>query len=51
MAGEVMIEHVTNCHGEWNILLAALGSIPFVGVWLRTKLQKAKKKEALHESR
>ena len=26
-----MFEHLTNCHGEWNLLLALIGSIPFVG--------------------
>jgi cellulase/cellobiase CelA1 len=30
-----MIEHLFNCHGEWQILLTALGSAPIVGVWFR----------------
>ena len=46
-----MIEHLSNCHGEWNILFAALGSIPFIGVWLRAKLHKLTKKEKDNESR
>ena len=40
-----MIEHLTNCHGEWNLILALVGSIPFVGVWLQVKLQKLRKKD------
>tara|TARA_Y100000593_G_scaffold77518_1_gene143554 strand:- start:2791 stop:2922 length:132 start_codon:yes stop_codon:yes gene_type:complete len=35
-----MLEHLTNCHGEWNALLALAGSTPLVGVWLRSKLYK-----------
>ena len=35
-----MIEHLTNCHGEWNALFALIGSTPLVGVWLRSKFQK-----------
>ena len=38
-----MIEHLSNCHGEWNILLAAIGSIPFVGAWVRTRTQNIRK--------
>jgi len=30
-----MIEHLFNCHGEWQILFAALGSAPIIGVWFR----------------
>ena len=42
-----MIEHLSNCHGEWNILLAALGSVPFVGVWARAKIQSLRKKSQI----
>ena len=31
----MMIEHLTNCHGEWNMLFALLGSVPIVGVWFK----------------
>ena len=33
------MEHLTNCHGEWNMLFAAAGSVPIVGVWIKFKLQ------------
>jgi hypothetical protein len=32
------MEHLTNCHGEWNALLAMFSSLPFIGIWARTKL-------------
>lgn len=35
-----MFEHLTNCHGEWNTLIALIGSAPILGVWLRSKLEK-----------
>jgi len=35
-----VIEHISNCHGEWNILWALLGSIPFIGAWLRSKFRR-----------
>jgi len=34
------MEHLTNCHGEWNMLIALLSSMPLVGVWIRQKLIK-----------
>lgn len=40
MTSMAMIEHLSNCHGEWNALIAIISSIPFVGIWIRTKLQK-----------
>ena len=40
-----MIEHLSNCHGEWNFILATAGAVPFVGVWLRTKLRRHSRKE------
>jgi len=30
-----MIEHISNCHGEWNALYALLVSTPILGVWVR----------------
>ena len=41
-----MLEHLSNCHGEWNIFLAIVGSIPFVGAWLRHKIQARRDKES-----
>jgi len=32
------MEHLTNCHGEWNMLFAMASSIPILGVWIKTKL-------------
>ena len=32
------MEHLLNCHGEWQALLAALAALPVVGVWARTLL-------------
>jgi len=46
-----MFEHLANCHGEWNILLALLSSIPFIGIWFRQKFKKSKDEEEEHESR
>ena len=37
-----MFEHLSNCHGEWNALFALISSIPFLGVWIRSKLHKPK---------
>ena len=48
-----MFEHLFNCHGEWNALFALIGSLPFVGVWFRSKLghRHDDKFEAVNESR
>ena len=32
------MEHLLNCHGEWQALLATLAALPVVGVWARTLL-------------
>ena len=45
-----MIQHLSNCHGEWNLLLAFVGSLPFLGIWLKSRLQ-ALKREKEDESR
>lgn len=36
------MEHLTNCHGELLWLMTLLSSLPFVGVWLRAKWNKAR---------
>ena len=36
-----LIEHLTNCHGEWNALFALMSSIPFAGIWIKSKFSKA----------
>jgi len=45
-----MFQHLSNCHGEWNIIFALLGSIPFIGFWLKTKLHSLRKKEKADEA-
>ena len=35
-----MFEHLGNCHGEWSFLLMLLTGLPFVGIWIRSKLSK-----------
>ena len=40
-----MVEHLSNCHGEWNFLLAAVGSIPFIGTWLKYNIGKLRKQK------
>jgi len=40
-----MIEHLFNCHGEWQILFAALGSAPIVGVWCRALCMRGEKND------
>ena len=30
-----MWTHLSNCHGEWSLLLSFLAFIPFVGVWFK----------------
>ena len=29
------MEHLTNCHGEWNALFALATSFPFMGTYLK----------------
>jgi len=29
------MEHLLNCHGEWQTLLATLAALPLVGAWVR----------------
>jgi hypothetical protein len=40
-----MLEHLTNCHGEWNALFALISSLPVIGVWARHKLSTRKNGE------
>ena len=40
-----MLEHLSNCHGEWNFIIAMIGSIPFVGLWIKAKLENLLKKD------
>jgi len=32
------MEHLTNCHGEWNALFAMASSLPILGIFIRSKL-------------
>tara|TARA_R110001632_G_scaffold156563_1_gene274930 strand:+ start:222 stop:338 length:117 start_codon:yes stop_codon:yes gene_type:complete len=38
------MEHLTNCHGEWNALIAMVYSVPFIGMWIKLKLNKGGEK-------
>ena len=38
-----MLVHLTNCHGEWNFIVALVASIPFVSLWVKMKMRKKKK--------
>lgn len=33
------MQHIMNCHGEWNILFACATSLPFLGAWIKIKLK------------
>ena len=37
-----MLQHATNCHGEWNLLLAIVSAMPFVGVCIKMALSRHK---------
>jgi len=32
------MQHLINCHGEWNILFAMASSLPVMGIYIRSKL-------------
>lgn len=36
------LEHLGNCHGEWNSLLALIAMAPFLGPWLVSKFKRRK---------
>jgi len=44
-----MIEHLSNCHGEWNAIIALIGGIPFIGAWLRFHMLKLRRKRVTIE--
>ena len=31
------MEHLANCHGEWNLLFAFAASVPILGTWIKLK--------------
>ncbi len=31
------MEHLMNCHGEWNALLAMISTLPFAGTYIKYK--------------
>ena len=37
-----MFTHLFNCHNEWVLILGAVGSLPFIGIFAKTKLRKLK---------
>ena len=44
------MEHLSNCHGEWNLILGAIYSVPFLGVWLRGRVYRNENKKNLQKS-
>ena len=32
------MQHLMNCHGEWNALFACASTMPILGVWIKFKL-------------
>ena len=32
------MEHLLNCHGEWNALFAMITSLPLVGIYIKSRL-------------
>ena len=32
------MNHLFNCHGEWNALFACASTMPILGLWIRCKL-------------
>ena len=43
--GEIPVEHLSNCHGEWIWIMEILALTPFIGVWLRGLVFKPHKHE------
>ena len=41
-----MIEHLSNCHGEWNVLFYTLASLPVIGAWARSKIREKEPDES-----
>lgn len=39
------MEHLTNCHGEWNALFALATSLPFVGTYITYYWRKNESKD------
>jgi len=32
------MEHLLNCHGEWQALFATISTLPIVGIYIRSRL-------------
>ena len=32
------MQHLMNCHGEWNLLLVAATSFPMLGIYIKSKI-------------
>lgn len=35
-----MFTHLSNCHGEWTLLVVVLAHVPLVGVWIRSRISR-----------
>lgn len=33
------MEHLSNCHGEWNAFLSILYCLPVLGIYIKAKFQ------------
>lgn len=40
-----MFQHLGNCHGEWNLLFALLGSSSLFGAWILDRCGSSGKNE------
>jgi hypothetical protein len=36
------MNHLMNCHGEWNMMFALASSTPIMGIWIRMKIKEKK---------
>ena len=36
---KAIMEHLTNCHGEWTAMMALAGYLSFISLWIRLRLQ------------
>jgi hypothetical protein len=39
------MQHLLNCHGEWNMLIAIASSVPFISVWIKHTISTHKHEE------
>lgn len=42
------MEHLFNCHNEWQVILSMIEAVPFLGIWITALKMRFKKKECSH---